>query len=98
MSSGKFRLFPPNSVFLPAISAFFFRLSWLDFRFPCCLTPEIQGCNLWLQGFLFSKLMNMQKIMPAKVLELNTFSNLVLAFFQQPEPNSASRAVFGSTS
>ena len=51
MSSGKFRLFPPNSAFFPAISTFFFRLSWLDFRFPCCLTLEIQCSSLWLQVF-----------------------------------------------
>ena len=59
------------------------------------LDLEIQGIQLVASVFLVSKFKNMQKIMPAHVLELKAFPNLVLACFQQPETNSASRAVFG---
>ena len=55
---------------------------------------EIQGLQLVASVFFVSKFKNMQKIMPAHVLELNAFPNLVLACFQQPETNSTSQAVF----
>ena len=73
------RFFPASSTFLLAISAFSFRLSWLGFRFACCLSLQIQGSRLWLPASCcFNK---RKQTLQANVLELNTFT--------------ASRAVFG---
>ena len=92
MSSDKFPLYPTIFSFSGHFR-FFFRLSWLDPRFQGCLTLEIQGSSLWLQGFL--RTCRKSGPAPAKCSRAEYLRNFFVAFHQQPEPNSASRAFFG---
>ena len=62
------------------------------------LDPGNSGLQLVASGFSCLQIQEHAENHAANVLELDTFTNLVLAFLQQPERNSASRAVFGSAS